>query len=84
MLLNVSVGKIKIGLQANAGLHTYRQRNVYLSVGFSYLFGDPKPSTSKVILGDLIKQWLHQGRLFLDVCDKMIENVKYTHVCQSE
>ena len=56
LLLNVSVGKIKIGLQANAGLHTYRQRNVYLSVGFSYLFDDPKPSTSTVILGDLIKQ----------------------------
>ena len=89
MLLNVSVGKIKIGLQANAGLHTYRQRNVYLSVGFSYLFGDPKPSTSTVILGDLIKQWLHQGRLFLDFGDRMIlgcaiENVKCAHVCQSE
>ena len=69
MLLNVSVGKIKIGLQANAGLHTYRQRNVYLSVGFSYLCDDPKPSTSTVILGDLIKQWLHQGRLFLDIGD---------------
>ena len=69
LLLNVSVGKIKIGLQANAGLHTYRQRNVYLSVGFSYLFDDPKPSTSTVILGDLIKQWLHQGRLFLDIGD---------------
>ena len=43
-LLNVSVGKIKIGLQANAGLHTYRQRNVYLSVGFSYLFGWVTPN----------------------------------------
>ena len=38
---------------------------IFLSVGL----GDPKPSTSTVILGDLIKQWLHQGRLFLDIGD---------------